>query len=501
MTLLTGIAGLWWGLPYAYWLSSSPYQYQVFLIIGLLTLSTGAMYAYFIHLPLLYAFEITYLIPACLVQLFGAGSVHQVSGAAAVLYLATTLAFAHRMHRTQLESLRIRFENDELMQRLAVEKSLAESSNLEKSKFLASASHDLRQPTHALSLFSGLLHEQTLDAGSREIAGHISRATAALGNLFDGLMDLSMLDTGVIRPRYQHFSLDELLEQLHTEYLPRASKKNLRLRLCIAGEQIAHSDPALVGRIVRNIVDNAVRHTQTGGVLIACRKRGDSVRVEVWDTGPGIARSEQEKIFLEFHQIGNPERDRSKGLGLGLAIVRRTAELLKHPLTVRSTPGKGSVFALSVPLGDAGKVKAEWTSLAPTHTAQQLVLVVEDDLANLEGLSGLLEVWGYRVLAGRGARDVLAAMNLLDPPSVILTDYRLNGTETGFEVIDRLRAAYLDDNIPALIMTGDTAPQLVVTATRRGWMLLHKPVDPSMLRKVVMQSIALRNQTPASSAG
>ncbi|MGQ7932645.1 ATP-binding response regulator [Paraburkholderia sp. D1E] len=493
----TTLAGALWGLPYAYWLFHAPFEHQMFLIIGLLTLGTGAIYAYCIHLPLLYAFEVPYFIPSFVALALLPGTIAHALGLAGVLYLGVTFAFAHRMYRTQLDSLRIRFENTDLLQRLAIEKEAAERSNLAKSQFLASASHDLRQPVHALSLYVGVLREEKLNAKSRQLVDHIGRATAAMGSLFDGLLNISRLDAGVIKPRRRHFPIGSLLDQIQREYAPQAAAHRLILRLRCPGAPVVHSDPVLLDRILRNLVDNAIRHTRQGGALIACRHRGANLHVEVWDTGVGIAPEEHESIFLEFRQLSNPERDRNKGLGLGLAIVRRTADLLGHPLELRSRPGRGSVFAITLPIGET-TAAAPLSSPADTDTDTdkqrsrgQLIFIVEDDADNRHGLRLLLETWGYRVMVGSSGDDILqATVDAAEKPALILCDFRLRDHETGIEVIDRLHEEYADDTIPALLISGDTDPSRLIEASARAWPLLHKPVDSVYLRSVITQLLA-----------
>lgn len=489
----TALAGALWGLPYAYWLFHAPFEHQMFLIIGLLTLGTGAIYAYCIHLPLLYAFEVPYFVPSFVALSLLPGTIAHALALAGVLYLVVTFAFAHRMYRTQLDSLRIRFENTDLLQRLAIEKEVAERSNLAKSQFLASASHDLRQPVHALSLYVGVLREQQLNAKSRQLVDHIGRATAAMGSLFDGLLNISRLDAGVIKPRRRHFPIGSLLEQIQREYAPQAAARRLIVRLRCTSAPVVHSDPVLLDRILRNLVDNAIRHTRQGGALIACRQRGTNLRVEVWDTGAGIAPEEHESIFLEFRQLSNPERDRNKGLGLGLAIVRRTADLLGHPLELRSRPGRGSVFAITLPVGET-TASAPLSLPAGTDTQRsqgQLIFIVEDDTDNLHGLRLLLETWGYRVMVGSNGDEILlATASFAEKPALILCDFRLREHETGIEVIDRLHEEYADDTIPALLISGDTDPSRLIEASARAWPLLHKPVDSVYLRSVITQLLA-----------
>ncbi|VVE40340.1 Sensor histidine kinase RcsC [Pandoraea morbifera] len=498
-------AGLLWGVPYAFWLWHAPMAQQMFLIVGLLTLGTGAIYAYCIHPPVLLAFEVPYYAPSFVALAALGGTIPTTLASAGVVYLAVTFAFAYRMYRTQIDSLSMRFENDDLMARLAVERDAAERSNLAKSRFLAAASHDLRQPVHALSLYVGVLREQQLNARSRQLVDHIGRATNAMGQLFDGLLNISRLDAGVIQPKPRALRLAPLIDQLQLEYAPQAAAKGLILRVHTSRDSdapVVRSDAVLLERVLRNLLDNAIRHTVQGGVLIGWRTRGSDIRIEVWDTGVGIADADIDKIFLEFHQVGNPERDRSKGLGLGLAIVRRTADLLGHALTVRSEPGRGSVFMLSVPVADPRAVRAG-SDLASHETSafgatQQphapLVCVIEDDAENLHGLCLLLETWGYRTVSGvSGDEIVRAAVAARARPALIVSDFRLREHETGIDAIDRLHEEFADDTIPAILVSGDTDPQRIVEASVRAWPLLHKPVDAQLLRRTIEQALDARD--------
>lgn len=496
------VAGFCWGLPLAYLVTHAPLPEMLFLLIAMLTLGTGCVYGYCIHPPALHAFTLPMFLCTLAAVATVPGTVPVVLAIAGLVYLGATEAFAWRMYRVQIDSLNTRFENDALLARLAVERDVAERSNLAKSHFLAAASHDLRQPVHALSLYLGVLREQQLNERSRELVEHIGRATTAMGQLFDGLLNISRLDAGVIQPKPRDILLTPLLDQLQLEYAPQAAAKGLTLRLHHGRPYAVHSDPILLDRILRNLVDNAIRHTVTGAVLIGCRQHGDTVRIEVWDTGVGIAEADLEKIFLEFQQVGNPERDRSKGLGLGLAIVRRTADLLGHPLTLRSAPGRGSLFALNVPAADVAHASAAATSSAIESTAARaptdmpgqaapdapLVCIIEDDQENLQGLRLLLDVWGYRSVAGAsGAQIVAAAVAAGEKPALIVSDFRLREHETGLDAIDLLHEEFADDTIPAILISGDTDPQRLIEATARAWPLLHKPVDPEALREAVTQ--------------
>ncbi|WP_185545875.1 hybrid sensor histidine kinase/response regulator [Variovorax sp. KBW07] len=479
--------GLLWGLPLAYWMLQVPLAQQMFIVVAMLTMGTGAIYAYCIDLGLLYGFQVPYFLPAMLALGTLDDVMLRVMSVAGVLYLFVTLAFAHRMYRTQVDSLQLRFENLHLLDRLRHEKEAAERSDLAKSRFLAAASHDLRQPVHALSLFVGVLRGQALPATSRHLVDSIGRAAAAMGMLFEGLLNISRLDAGVVRVSPKPFALASLLDQIQLEFAPQAAAKSLVLRLRTPDATV-RSDPALLDRVLRNLVENAIRYTARGSVLIGCRRAGPNLRIEVWDTGPGIPEAEHERVFWEFHQLANPERDRTKGMGLGLAIVRRTAGLLGHALTLRSRVGHGTVFAITVPLAHEAPTAAPQTrpaALLP-EPGGQLILMVEDDAESRHGLQLLLESWGHRVVAAEsGAQLLKEVTHRPGKPALVISDYRLREGETGVDVIDRVHEEYNDDGIPALLVSGDTDPQRLSEVAARGWQMLHKPVAPAQLRAAI----------------
>lgn len=497
------LAGALWSVPYAYWLFQAPFDIQMFLIIGLLTPGTAVIYASCIYPPLLYAFAVPYFVPPFIALALLPGMIAHALGMAGALFLLVTFGFAHRMYRIQLDSLRLCLENTNLLQRLASEKEASESSNHAKPHFLASASHDLRQPIHALSLYVGVLREQQLNAQSRHLVDQIGHATTALAGLFDGLLNIARLGAGVIKPRRQHFPVASLLEQIQREYASQAAARSLLLRLRSAGDAVVYSDPVLLERILRNLVDNAIRHTHEGGVLIGCRRRGWNLRIEVWNTGEGIAPEERESIVPEFHQLSNPEHDRDRGLGLRLANVRRTADLLGHPLDLRSRPARGSVFAITLPTGKASVAAAPAQSVVnQTHKSEgQLIFVIEDNADNLHGLRLLLQTWGYRVLTGCGGNEIIqAAADCAEKPALIICDFRLREHETGIEVIDRLHEEYADDTIPAMLLSGETDPRRLNEACARAWPLLHKPVDAVDLGNMIGQLLAPAAPAPHADA-
>jgi CheY-like chemotaxis protein len=292
-----------------------------------------------------------------------------------------------------------------------------------------------------------------------------------------------------------------MLQRICRDHEAQAQAKGVQLKLQRCSV-IVKSDPVLLERIVRNIVANAVAYTDRGRVVVGCR-RGPALSVQVWDTGCGIPGSEQEQVFKEFYQIGNPERDRTKGVGLGLAIVKRLTALLDHPLQMRSRPDKGTVFMLEVPLSSQATMvdigHGEAAPLAETR-GSGLILVVDDEAAIQAAMRSLLVDWGYDcIVAGSFDEMVQRIARCTDRPQLIISDYRLRGQEGGIAVIERLRAEYNDDDIPGMLITGDTAPDRLREAQESGLLLLHKPVPNARLRAAITHLMRRPETAPPAS--
>ena len=393
------------------------------------------------------------------------------------------LAEANRLIQEQAEEVRLL--NAELTRRLielAAKKEEAERANAAKTRFLASASHDLRQPMHSVGLLVGILEQRVLDAETRDIVDKLHGSAVGMEALLNTLLDVSKLDSGIIKPKVQEFELDDLLALVVSNYLPQSAAKGLGLRRVSSSAKVK-SDPVLLHRILSNLLANAVRYTERGKILVGCRRRAESVEVQVWDTGIGIPATHLEDVFDEFFQVSDPGRDRDQGLGLGLSIVKRSAELLGHRVAVRSTVGRGSMFSVDVPTVsslDALRLGHALDVASAEALAGAFVIIIDDETQSRFAMDALFKEWGCHVLSTDSAADAIAKLRgHLRTPDLIVSDYQLRGDSTGVQAIRDLRA-FAETSIPALIVTGDTSlAKEGVTAGE--FTVLHKPAGPEQL--------------------
>lgn len=415
------------------------------------------------------------------------------------VYYALTCMHARTGETATLRSIALKLENERLVTELRAEsrralaaQEAAEKADRDKSRFLAAASHDLRQPLHALGLFLETLQRSNLTPHQSTVLGHAQAASGAAAEMLTTLLDYSRLEAGVIKVHPTAFAIQPLLTALEQEFGVQADTTGLIYRTHET-TAAAYADRSLVDLVMHNLISNALRYTPKGGVLIACRRRGRRIALEVWDTGIGIPEHQREAVFKEFHQLSNPERDRRKGLGLGLAIVQRLAREMRTTVELRSRPGRGSVFRLWLDAWQ-GALDDEDTPLLDTESlAGVQVLAIDDDEAVRLGMQSLLESWGCRCLTAESGTD---ALRLLDSirPDIIITDFRLRNEETGKQVLQALRTE-LGSMVPAIIMTGDTSPQRLRDAQSTSALLLHKPVSTSQLRDAMTQ-LWRQRQTP-----
>lgn len=373
----------------------------------------------------------------------------------------------------------------ELERKVAERTQELELANAAKSRFLAMASHDLRQPLHALGLFVAQLRTPLNSEERTKTIERVDAARKEMDEMFNSLLDISRLDAGMLTPKITEFPIAHLLQKLETTFNQATREKSLQLRVRRSNAWV-RSDAMLLERILLNLVSNAVRYTLRGGIIVGCRRRGEKLRIEVWDTGPGIPEDQKQNIFGEFLQV--PAQERNRGLGLGLAIVDRLRLLLDHQIDLASRVGRGSRFAIELPMVDECV-----TSTAPVDSPYpgafsvegKLILVIADAPMVKEGTGGLLGKWGYAVLtAGSDEAALMRVAQRQQRPDLIISDYHLATGKTGIRAIEQINAAF-GSSIPAILISGDTAAEPLHDANERGYILLHKPVDPMRLRAVM----------------
>lgn len=401
------------------------------------------------------------------------------------------IAMARDMNAQNKKNIQLQFDKTDLILKLGEETEKvraaqhdAENANRAKTTFLAAASHDIRQPIHALGLFLEVLARSPLSHYQQQVLQNANTAFEASADMLNTLLDFSRIEAGVVEVQQHAFHLQPILHKLENEMAPLAANKSLIYRSKESHATVI-SDPIILELILRNLISNAIRYTEKGGLLIACRKKGNCTSLEIWDTGIGIDPDHHNNIFNEFYQLGNTERDRRKGLGLGLAIVRGYANRLKHPLTFASKPKCGSVFKIElpnsteIPLHNSAAIKAiEFTAL------NARILIVDDDESIRQGMVDLLQTWGCQCDAADSIEEAVALAKIR-PPDLIISDFRLRELKTGTQAIAQIRDV-CGQTVPAMLITGDTAQDRLIEATTTGLPLLSKPVSPSVLyRKVV----------------
>ncbi|MDQ2102446.1 hybrid sensor histidine kinase/response regulator [Azospirillum isscasi] len=360
----------------------------------------------------------------------------------------------------------------------------AEQANQSKSRFLAAASHDLRQPMQSMFFFAEALHSHVHSPRGRDALAMLERGMETLKGLLDSLLDVSQLDAGVIEPRIEDFPVKPLLDDIGAAYAPLAAAKGLDLQVMNHHDVTVRSDRNLLGRMVRNLVENAIRYTERGVIRLECRAQDGHAGIQVRDTGIGISDEQMSWIFEEFYQVGNPERDRNQGLGLGLAIVQKLSVLLGHPVEVRSELGKGSVFRITVPLGAAVESPAP-VSLPRQPERGRLAVLVDDDAIVLMGLRSIFQDWGYDTIVASSTEEALDRLRAADRrPDVMVADYRLREHKVGTEAILKIREL-AGTAVPAVLLTGDSGPDVMQEAERHGIGVMFKPVTARLLQEAL----------------
>ena len=397
------VEGLGWGYATVLLVDGGHFAGLMMTVAVALAVVGASVPAFSAHLPALAAFMLPVTLPYAVVSLFSSIALQQATSPLMALYIVGVGGLGVMANRSFREVVALRIRTSDLAEDLRAQKEIAEQASLAKSTFLAAASHDLRQPMHALGLFVGALRSMELPSEGQALVVQIEASVGAMDTLFGALLDISRLDAGVVEARPLPFAIQPLLTRICRDFTGEAEDKGLVLvqHPCRA---VVNTDPLLLERIVRNLVSNAIRYTGSGRVVVGCRRRAGALSVEVWDTGPGIPADMRQRVFQEYFQLENPERDRSKGLGLGLAIVRRLAALIQGELTLRSEVGRGSCFSLRVGRVMGATVAEPAALAAPAGAlARRLVVVIDDELAIREAMTAVLGGWGHETVAAASA--------------------------------------------------------------------------------------------------
>lgn len=461
----------------------------------LLTLCTGSIVTTAGYRRLFLAYSLPVLISLALAWSFFASDNVDVKSrftvlALIILFGAIIMTIAKDTFALFAESFNIRLQHVKLNQELQVALAAAENANQSKTRFLASASHDLRQPIHTLSLFGAALEVQNLDDKTREISKFINSALAALASQLDALLDISKLDANVVAVNLSQINITTMLQRLYIEMKPLTNEKSIEFLYDQQNSQFVYTDESLLERILRNLISNAIRYTNKGHIYISQFEKmaaPHTLIIRIEDTGIGIADSDKKSIFDEFYQAANPERDRAKGLGLGLAIVKRLVNLLKVKLHFTSTMGIGTVFELELPLVQRN-LQSSLPSKAVVAAMQKIKILVIDDEADVAmGMKILFENHSHCVALAENKDSAIQSAKTTKP-DIVISDLRLRDKENGIDVINAIRVLY--PGIPAILLTGDTAPERLVEAKQSGYTLLFKPVNPTHLLETVSTVIA-----------
>ena len=478
------LSGISWGLVTILFVNPEQPIYTLFLTCVFAGYISGSTPALSMYMPAFMAFVMPLSLMFFGQSVYLGGETYYSIAISIVVYIVIIVSFARRTQADFLRTAQLTFENKALIKEVTDQKETAENAVLAKNQFLAAASHDLRQPLHALGLFIDSLQALKLGSSAELIISKISQSTQAINGLLHGLLDISRLDADVVENRPQHIDFNFLIGKLAKEYERSAAEKDIEWGEVFQDDLVVYSDPMLLERILRNLIDNAVKFTNAGMVEIKANNEENYVLFEVKDTGPGIPLLEQENVFSEFTQLDNPERDRSKGLGLGLAIVKRLCDLTKIELVMDSQKGVGSAFSLKVAKGKLENV-SEHEAGETITLKDRVIIVIDDEVDILEGMRAILASGGANVIVAIDVTQAIISLDQLNVvPDLIIADFRLRDNTNGIDAIAKIRDEYNRD-IKAVLVTGDTSPDRLLLAQSSQLPILHKPVESKvLLRKI-----------------
>ncbi|MGH1540766.1 MAG: ATP-binding protein [Arenicella sp.] len=489
-TIYSLINGIFWGImPFIFEVNAFELMIITMLACGLIS---GAIPSLSPHMPAYFAFSftITAMFAGYFFSLIDVGS--NTLAIALTLYMLVTLYSAHTSNSSFKSSLQIRYQNITLIKQLkgqalalTEERNNAERANVEKSRFLAAASHDLRQPLHSLGLFLGAMESHLENPTAIDLLGKSNKSLQSLEDLFSSLLDISKLDAGAIDILPIHFNISSVIQNIEDQLEGIASKQQITLRI-IPTDHTVFGDPILITRCLFNLIINAVQHSDCTEIVVRCSQVDHDIEINVSDNGKGIPNVEINNIFNEFHQLNNPERDRRKGLGLGLTIVKRLCELQNHDLKLSSKVNEGTDFSVTVPSGKAELI----TDIQQQHNRNtdikeaRQILVIDDEEHVLDGIKIVLDQWKQSVQCATTIDAAIEVLNEGFQPEVIISDYRLQDNKTGTDAIHAI-TPLLNTTAQIIFITGDTSPERIIEARQSGYPLIHKPLQPVMLKMIL----------------
>jgi two-component system, sensor histidine kinase len=483
-----GLAGVCWGITATAMMPHLPVTYQLLILtVAVVAAATATSEGFSLVLPPR-IFTIASIGPPALWLLTVGDRLHTVIALMMILFIPVTIVVGIRKNQVFVEAQRLRFRNELLVRELSRQHELLEAASNSKSRFLAAASHDLRQPLAALMIFLEQLEfERQLSSSGKDVLEHAHQATASLCALLDGLLDISRLDGHAVRIKLKTLAISNLFDELEEEFRPIAEQKGINLKFSPT-TAVVESDVILLVQILRNLISNALRYTSSGRILVGCRRRKGMLAIQVHDTGIGIAADQQSRIFEEFYQVDNLERDRQQGLGLGLSIVDRAARLLGYPVALVSKLGKGSAFTITVPLAKAAILETQTDPLHPHETASlkdRFIAIIENEGSIRVGLQSLLQSWGCRVVVADSAAGMINQLETTgEVIDMVISDFGLRGSVNGVDAIAEIRSRW-GAGLPALLFTGNISKETSTLAKEAGVPVLYKPAKVESLRDAI----------------
>jgi signal transduction histidine kinase/CheY-like chemotaxis protein len=484
-TVTTFLSGISWGILLLQVLNPVSGNEVLLLSFILTGMIAGALLPLSCYLPAYFVFSIPMLTPFAINMFSLEGIEFSSTGFLVLTFLVSMLGFSTLVNRNILDTIKLRISNIDLLEDLKTQKKLADIANSEKSRFLAATSHDLRQPLYALDLYLGALRTELRNSNQFELLDKVQISSKTLADLLNALMDVSKLDSGGVEVNAEYFDLMDVLLAICIEYEQQAKDKGIEIKASL-GEALVSTDPILLGRILRNLICNAINHNENCRLIVSTSLSNGKVKVDIIDSGKGISVIELNNIFSEFYQLNNPERDRNKGLGLGLAIVKRLADLLSIDIEVESEVDKGTRFSLTLALAiDKRKISRLKIidSVDNIDLAGLFIIVIDDEKTVRDATKKLLRNWGCEVLSVSSQLELMTTLSQdnYPTPDLVISDYRLADKKNGLVAV-RAVYDYFMVEIPALIVTGDSSKKIVSEITASKYALLLKPVSSQTLR-------------------